>query len=474
MNSSSLRAALGTSIIVVGALASHGCSSDDSSTAATSPPQAGAGGTAGAGGSSDGASGASGQSGTGGAGGGIAGSSGSGGSSGVAGASGSAGSSAGGTSAGASGAAGSSAGAAGSSASGASGQSGAAGNAGGAAGASGAAGSAGASPLVTPLYDMAHIGSDGSKPDFHVADTTFMLPAGTYSSIKLVADLTSPCFPFSNWKTDPPPSGENWPTDCDAFDRNYEFTLDEPVAMTDPPAVELIRSITPFGGPEHLEVDVTDVLNGLPGMHRLRVTIPTYSDGAGKVSGSNGGWFVSAHLEAVVGPAPHQVLAVTPLFNGSFEMGPDPSDIPFMVPAGTTHARIEYRATGHGGGLDGNNVYPGCIGPAEEFCNRTHTIFVDDTNVFSKNLWRTDCAMLCTQVVDPTIKQTICEQNPCGDIQSVMAPRANWCPGSMTPPELVQDGALATPGMHTFKYQIPNVAMGGTWRISAVLIALGS
>ena len=73
---------------------------------------------------------------------------------------------------------------------------------------------------------------------------------------------------------DPPPAGQNWPADCDAFDRNFDFFIDDAPPGADgggPTPFEVIHAITPFGGPEHLEVDLTDLANGLPGKHGLRV-----------------------------------------------------------------------------------------------------------------------------------------------------------------------------------------------------------
>src|SRR5690606_17743400 len=125
-----------------------------------------------------------------------------------------------------------------------------------------------------------------------------------------------------------------------------------------------VRAITPFGGPLDFEIDVTDVANGRPGAHELAVSIATWSDASGQVTGSNGGWNVTARFEMVPGPAPRNVLAVTPLYDGS-QTTPDSPAVELEVPAGTTSSRIEYRVTGHGG------VAFGCgTSPAEEFCQR--------------------------------------------------------------------------------------------------------
>jgi hypothetical protein len=180
---------------------------------------------------------------------------------------------------------------------------------------------------------------------------------------------------------------------------------------------------------------------------------------------------VSAHLEVVPGAAPRNVLAVVSLFNGS-QNSPDPIPaISFQAPPGTSSSRLEYRATGHGGVM-------GACGPspAEEFCIRTHALFVDGSVVTDFVPWRDDCADLCTIAHTDVIGNGFdyCLENPCGAIQSVQASRANWCPGSETPPFLVDSPALSQPGAHDFSWSINDVADGGTWRLSATYFAFGA
>jgi len=294
---------------------------------------------------------------------------------------------------------------------------------------------------------------------------------GPFANVNLVVDLESPCFPFSKWKTDPPPSGQNWPADCDAFDRNFEMALEDPSAAKGTPGQELIRSITPFGGPEHLEQDVTDTFNVITTARNFHVTIPTYSDSKGQVSGSNGGWYVSAHLDVTPGPMPAPVVAVIPLVYGNTTDSNKVTDVPYTLPPSTATVRLEYRVTGHGGATDPSSA---CIGPAEEFCKRKHHVFIDDKEIAAPSPWRTDCTKNCTMVTnDPTSPfGPYCGGDPCGSPGSVNASRANWCPGSETPP-LTWDQTVvaATPGQHSFSYQIDNVFMGGTWRVSATLYA---
>jgi Peptide-N-glycosidase F, C terminal len=326
-------------------------------------------------------------------------------------------------------------------------------------------------PYSEPVFASVVISSHSEDPNFQNAYAMVDFHDAPFSAATLIVDLTSPCYPFDNWATDAPPSGQNWPADCDAFDRNFEITIEDDTADN---AIELMRAITPFGGPEHQELDITDVANGLPGMHKLRVNIPTYSDSAGMVSGSHGQWTVNATLMMTPGAAPRTVLAVQPLFNLSQEAASPPPVAQIEVPAGTVSSRIEYRATGHGGAMDTSKS---CIGPAEEFCKRTHHVLLDGNELMPGLIpWRTDCTTLCTPA---TFKfpagNTIdyCMENPCGATSSVKAPRANWCPGSLTPP-LTWDGPTDAGGTHALTYTIDGEYPGGVWRLSAVYFAFGN
>ena len=67
-----------------------------------------------------------------------------------------------------------------------------------------------------------------------------------------------------------------------------------------------------------------------------------------------------------------------------------------------------------------------------------------------------------------------CAENPAARSTAFEAPRANWCPGSMTPPFVWETlPALAVAGPHTFSFQILDIAPGGTWMASAIYFAYG-
>jgi hypothetical protein len=325
-------------------------------------------------------------------------------------------------------------------------------------------------PFTIAALDQVGIGATGSTgwPNVGEAVADVDWGPGPFAKVALSVDLDSACFPFSKWSADPPPSGQNWPADCDAFDRNFDVLVDDDSGTP----FEVIHAITPFGGPEHLEADLTDLANALPGPHRLRVELVGYTDPAGVVTGSNGGWTLSARLEITPGPAPRHVLAIVPLYVGAIGPGDPFPVVSWEVPAGATGGRLEYRTSGHGQGP----AAPRCIGAAEEFCDRRHQIFIDGVEVDNIEPYREDCQTLCTVTHEgpPDAGFDYCAENPCGAIASVEAARANWCPGSMTPPFVWEAlPALATPGPHTFSFQILDIAAGGTWMASAIYTAYG-
>ena len=326
-----------------------------------------------------------------------------------------------------------------------------------------------ASPYEVTILDRARIGSDSKGENFHsVAGSVDF--AGPYASATLIVELDTTCFPFEKWQDNPPPAGHNWPADCDAFDRLVSVSLDPPVApKTEPPAIEMIRAVTPFGGPLTMEADITDLANARTGARTLQAHISTWSDASGQVTGANGGWFVTTRIKFVPGQG-RQVLAAKPLFNASQSKPAPPNSLGFEIPPGTVDAKIEYRVTGHGGSSS-----PSCLGPAEEFCIRNHDLYVDGDLVQSLIPWRDDCDTLCTLAHQGPSSGGFdyCVENPCGAIPSVKAPRANWCPGSVTPPIVVNSPNLLTPGNHDFGWKIADVADGGSWRVSATLYAYG-
>lgn len=304
------------------------------------------------------------------------------------------------------------------------------------------------------------------------ADAELDLGEGPFESVRMLVELESPCFPFEGWADLEMPEGHNWPALCDAFDRIVNVVTD-PEHVEGPVSFELMRGITPFGGPRVYENDLTDWAQVHEGVHVLRGFVSTWTDGAGQVSGSEGGWFMTLRVEVDPGPAPREVLAAIPVFHGDVNSSNAEQVIDVELPEGTTGARIDYVVSGHGGGAVGAD----CIGPADEFCHRVHTLRWDDLELGSFDPWRDDCASLCTLMEHEWPDGSTfdyCAENPCGATSSVMAPRANWCPSAPVDPVEIDLASVATPGEHAFSFAIEGIAEGGVWPTSAILYAYGT
>lgn len=329
-------------------------------------------------------------------------------------------------------------------------------------------GAAGAATSSLVVLERERVTSDPDAESFQRVSARVDFGDSEVAKATLRVSIESPCFPFAGWREQGVPDGQRWPERCDAFDRTLSVTLDDPTSAGEgPPGIELLRAVTPFGGPLELSADVTDVVNGLPGEHELRVRIDTWSDADGLVSGSKGEWLVSASVELEAGAAPRRVLSVQSLVLET-QSQVDAQPVTFEAPDGASSARLEYRATGHGGVADFQ-----CIGPAEEFCRRTHELRLDGALFAELAPWRNDCDALCTVTendagIGPV---TYCAENPCGDPRSVRAPRANWCPGSATPPFVLEDPALVAPGEHELTRSVLDLKEGGGWQVSVTYFA---
>lgn len=328
-------------------------------------------------------------------------------------------------------------------------------------------------PFTLTPFDRVRISSHSEDENFQNATAPVDLGGGPFESVVLHVALDTSCYPFERWSEDPPPAGQNYPASCDAFDRNFEFTLDPPADEGGAPGFELVRAITPFGGPATFDVDITDLANARPGTHQLRTHITTWSDGEGRVSGSHGGWWVTATIDVVHGTAPRRVLAAIPLFDGNLTSDATAVTVPFTLPEGTVSTRLEYRTTGHGGP---NTDRDACIGPAEEFCRRQHTLRIDTLDLGSHEPWLNTCRPMCTiaHQESATGGFDYCMQNPTGSVDSVRAPRANWCPGRVTPPRVYDEQLVDVgPGAHEFEASVNAIAVGGSFRTSATIYAFG-
>lgn len=185
-----------------------------------------------------------------------------------------------------------------------------------------------------------------------------------------------------------------------------------------PDTFEVSRMLTPYGGgfSKQWHFTWTTDLTDLRSLLRDSCTV-IYEHG-GYEPNTDRGWAVTLDFEFILGTPAQPVLAVVPLYAGGFAYGNKArsieADLPprtVDVPAGATDLRIRVLQTGHG-----MNPQDGC----GEFCAKHRTIKVDGDTVNVRKLWK-DCG--CNPV-QPQAGTWIFD-------------RANWCPGSLNQPDIV-------------------------------------
>jgi hypothetical protein len=126
----------------------------------------------------------------------------------------------------------------------------------------------------------------------------------------------------------------------------------------------------------------------------------------------------------------------------------------FEIPENTSDLKLLYTSTGHGGWETG-----------DEFVPKLNQIFIDDKEIFKIIPWRTDCATY--RLYNPA------SGNFSNGISSSDLSRSNWCPGMLTPQEIVYLQNIK-PGKHTLKVIIDQGENQGNafshWQVSGVLV----
>lgn len=129
-------------------------------------------------------------------------------------------------------------------------------------------------------------------------------------------------------------------------------------------------------------------------------------------------------------------------------------EVTFTLDKEVKNAMLRYITTGHGGWENG-----------DEFVPKTNTILLDDAVVHSFIPWKQDCG-------------SYREYNPVSGnfdngLSSSDYSRANWCPGTVTNPNMIALGDLK-PGTHKITIKIPQgKPEGGSfsfWNVSGVLL----
>ncbi|QNK78575.1 discoidin domain-containing protein [Winogradskyella sp. PAMC22761] len=249
------------------------------------------------------------------------------------------------------------------------------------------------------------IGTENSQ--FYYGTHTLPQHIGSYDEI--IANLTVEC-----------PSDDG---DCDDWDRRANIDVMGP----DGNWIQIIRYITPYGVGCNHTIDLTDYASLLQGEVEFRMYIQTYG---------TGGWQISLDFDFIQGTPTYLYSNIDELWDGSWDFG-DPSNlqpvdvINYTYDSNILSSHLRLSTTGHGWG-DNNTSN------AAEFYNATHYIDVDGVPNYTQNLWNT------------------CNPNPdncTGQLGTWTYSRAGWCPGAISPPDIIDMTAQIANSTVDFSYR---------------------
>lgn len=240
------------------------------------------------------------------------------------------------------------------------------------------------------------------------------------------------------------------------------------------PIVELMRFFTPFGVKQYNTLQLKDKIWADNVLYRqdvsdlrtllnnqevwIGINIGNYDKGGHKVSAN-----ITIHDEEESKAISTQIV---PLFctNNIMEMAGQEYgtmfnndkglEVSFKLDKAMKNCKLRYITTGHGGWENG-----------DEFVPKKNTIFLDGKETFSFTPWRQDCGSY--RLSNPA------SGNFPNGLSSSDYSRANWCPGTVTNPILIDLGNLES-GSHTLQIKIPQGLPEGSsfssWNVSGVLI----
>lgn len=246
-----------------------------------------------------------------------------------------------------------------------------------------------ATQTVGSLQDVI-IEFNGTNSRWFYGTYTFPQFVGVYSNINAFLEVECPAI-----------SGG-----CDDWDRWAHIDVKAP----DGNWIQLIRYITPYGVGCNHEIDVSDYESLLQGEVEFRVFIDTWG---------TGGWQLTLNLEYQQGAPEYLYSNVVEVWDDAYNFG-DPANLQPVqtfgatIPEGVMASHLRISNTGHAWGS--NNTQN-----AAEFFHAIHYIDIDAVQTFTQDLWNT------------------CNPNPdgcTGQQGSWTFPRAGWCPGAISPPDV--------------------------------------
>lgn len=212
---------------------------------------------------------------------------------------------------------------------------------------------------------------------------------------------------------------------CDPWDRFANLKI-----VHQGEAFEIARYMTPYGKGCGWTVDLSDYRSMLTDTVILSSFIDTWVNPA---------WLVSYDFTFTAGTPNYEYIKVTNLWNDENVVYGDTTkpisldSVYHYISPFTSETFIRVVNTGHGQGNTDN---------AAEFSQKTHKIYVDDVNLYSHLLWRSDCS-----------------DNPgCSNQAGTWTyNRANWCPGKAVDVEDFDLTSDVTAGeLVKFEYELEN------------------
>ncbi len=216
--------------------------------------------------------------------------------------------------------------------------------------------------------------------------------------------------------------------------------------------VELCRFMTAYGGPITHEVDITRAAPLLQGHCAFEVFIDTWVSPAWTVDASL--VFTTATDGSVTAPTWAAGVLLPP---GNLTAKAPVAGKTITVPAGLRRLELAAISTGHC--TDGTD--------ADEFITKDNVITIDGREVLRWRPWRDDCEKL--RPLNP-----YCARWSDGS-WSCDYERSGWCPGDVSPPNIVDLTPWLTPGPHEVAWRVEDIrpanAEGnfGYWRVSAMV-----